>query len=134
MMLRIGMAPIGKGRPRASGKGGFVRMYTPKKTRAWEEEFAEKAAALTDRRGMTGPLAVSVVAVFPRVKRLPKCGARVPHTVKPDVDNIAKAVLDGLEKSGIIADDKFVCSLTAESRYAASSEDAHLEVGVWPWP
>jgi len=122
--------PIGKGRPRASGKGGHVRMYTPDKTRAWEKEFVEIAQEAVGEITLDEPLQVAIVAVFPRVKRL-KAGARVPHTVKPDVDNVTKIVLDGLQAAGIIADDKLVYSLKVECWYANSNEKPHLEIGIW---
>ena len=35
--------PIGKGRPRASTRGGFVRMYTDAKTVTYENAIARQA-------------------------------------------------------------------------------------------
>jgi Holliday junction resolvase RusA-like endonuclease len=58
-----------------------------------------------------------------RLKGAPACA--YPDTRKPDIDNLAKAVMDGLVESGIIVDDcqvwdctlrKLVCSLGSPPR------------------
>lgn len=39
VMVLVPGEPVGKGRPKASTAGGFVRMYTPAKTADYEEEI-----------------------------------------------------------------------------------------------
>lgn len=124
--------PHGKGRPRASSRGGFVRMYTPATTLAYEGEVARIAeAARGDMPVLDTPVWLRVVAHHgvPRSwsKRKQKAaldGALIPG--KPDLDNVAKAVLDAL--NGVIyQDDRQVVRLVAEKRY---STDPKVEVYI----
>jgi len=124
--------PKGKGRPRASSRGGFVRMYTPATTIAYEAQIARQAEMA---RGswpvLQTPMALRVVAfhgIPVSWSKRKKLDALAGHIVpgKPDLDNVAKAVLDAL--NGVIyADDKQVIRLVAEKRY---SLDPRVEVYV----
>ena len=142
----IHQAPLGKGRPRATVQGGRARVYTPTATADWEHFAAvELRAAYVDACSpepanyMTGPLGCEIVAVFPRTAALlakNKIGYkhptwRLPHGVKPDADNIAKSVLDAVEKAGIIGDDKQIALLTVGKHYAMIHEEPRVEVRIW---
>ena len=124
-------SPIGKGRPRGTAAGGFVRLYTPKKTADWE-----RSAALIARNAwMDAPLdkcaiEVEVVAVFHRPKRLmrkkdPEC--RVPHISKPDIDNVLKCALDMAVMAGVMRDDSLVSKVSASSYYSSKLVGPCLE-------
>ena len=76
---------VPKARPRVRRDG---RTYTPARTREWEDRVA-LAACCGCRTFRSG---VSVELLFQRPAR-------------GDIDNLAKAVLDGLVKGGAIADD-----------------------------
>ena len=124
-------SPIGKGRPRGTAAGGFVRLYTPKKTADWE-----RSAALIARNAwMDAPLdkcaiEVEVVAVFHRPKRLMRKKdpeGRVLHTSKPDIDNVVKCALDMAVMAGVMRDDSLVCKITASSYYSSKEEGPSLE-------
>ena len=72
-----------------------------------------------------------IVAVFSRPKRLLRKKdpeARMWHGSKPDIDNVAKSVLDSLVMAGVIRDDTQVVFLTARSVYASKSEGPCVEV------
>lgn len=57
--------PHGKGRPRASTRGGFVRLYTDLLTRNYEELVARQSkAAMGDIEVLTTPVAVRINAYF----------------------------------------------------------------------
>jgi Holliday junction resolvase RusA-like endonuclease len=45
-----------------------------------------------------------------------------PHTVKPDIDNLVKLVLDAMTKAGFWKDDSQVVILKAEKRWAGNEE------------
>ena len=117
--------PQGKARPRFTRVGQYVRTYTPKGTHAYEQQirdcFREQCQEweLTDR-----PVGIIVMAYFPvpksasKVKRDEMLGSLILPTVKPDGDNILKAVLDGLAGTAI-CDDKQVVDMTVQKRYAA---------------
>lgn len=53
----IDAAPVAKGRPRFSSRGGFVKTYTPAKTSDWE---AIVRAAATRAMGSSEPLDMAV--------------------------------------------------------------------------
>ena len=116
-------APYGKGRPRASSRGGFVRLYTPAATVAYEGEIARLAEiARAEWPVMATPMSLRVIAHHPipvswskKKQQAALAGDLIPG--KPDLDNVAKAVLDAL--NGVIyVDDKQVVRLVAEKRYS----------------
>jgi Holliday junction resolvase RusA-like endonuclease len=136
----IHQAPLGKGRPRATVQGSRARVYTPTATADWEHFAALELRSQYESSGpMTGPLGCEIVAVFARTAELlrkVKDGYkhppwRLPHAVKPDADNIAKSVLDAVEKAGIICDDKQVALLTVGKHYAMIHEEPRVEVRIW---
>ena len=115
--------PQGKGRPRFSNRGGFVKTYTPKQTADYETTI--KAAAMV-AMGASKPLETPV-AVFLKVtkaippsyskKRIEAClsGTERP-TKKPDMDNILKCYLDAMNEV-VYLDDKQVVSIHATQFY-----------------
>lgn len=87
LRLRIDGRPVPKGRPRMTKTGG---VYTPKTTVDYEKIVA---AAWNDKFGMLsldGRLRVTLNFYTDR------------HA-KQDVDNLAKSVLDGLQRAGAFA-------------------------------
>jgi Holliday junction resolvase RusA-like endonuclease len=111
--------PVPQPRPRVSTRGGFARAYVPKDhpVHAYRKAIAEAA----DEAGLVAqdePLNVVIDAVFARPKsHLTKTGlkATAPRLPRPDVDNIAKAVLDALQD--VIGDDTLVARLVVEKSY-----------------
>lgn len=132
--------PVGKGRPRFVKASG--RSYTPPATVAYEQavaiagRFARQDAKFTEP--LSGPLVLWVTAVFPRPKRLMRKkdpAERMPHISSPDLDNIVKAIGDGLIKGGVIADDRLICSVHAIKLYTAKEHDephCHITIGEYP--
>ena len=53
----------------------------------------------------------------------------IPHIIKPDIDNMVKSILDGLDSNGI-PDDKTVYDLRAIKTY---SENPRTEVTIRWW-
>ena len=118
--------PTPKGRPRFTryGKKRFVKAYTPKKTRNYEEKITEyyrqSPNAYKFEKGI--PLAINLVFGMPIPKSTPKSRKEamfegiIKHTKRPDVDNMAKAVLDAL--NGIAwEDDSQIVRLTVTKEY-----------------
>ena len=126
--------PTGKGRPKFSRQGNFIRTYTPEKTvnyenlvkMAWYNEGLEK---------MEGKITATIFAYFKipkavsKKKRAQMDGAF--YDKKPDTDNLAKSILDAL--NGIAYDDDSqVVSLLVSKKYTDGEEKAVLileEVG-----
>jgi len=106
----IEVTPFGKGRPRVSKHG---RPFTPKKTKSKEAEFKWWLIKLKAPK-FDGPLLMQIGCYFKKPKSAPKT-RRCP-TVKPDIDNIVKLVLDA--GNGILYDDdKQIVSLRVDKFY-----------------
>lgn len=137
--FKVHGTPVGKGRPRISTRGGFVRSYTPEKTRDWECHVADVAhGAMLDAGLVPTYDAVRVVidAYYPvptsysKKKRAACINGEVKPMVKPDIDNVVKALLDAMNKV-VYVDDKQVVSVEAEKHYTDQDEGFVLiEVSV----
>ena len=111
--------PVPQPRPRVSTRGGFARAYVPSThpVHAYRQavQLTAQAAGLT----ATGePLNVVIDAVFVRPKsHMRKSGVKpdAPVLPRPDVDNVAKAVLDALQD--VMGDDSLVARLVVEKSY-----------------
>ena len=107
---------IPKARPRSTKIGNRAIMYTPDKTKNFENYVKLVAAQHAPEELLTSALEVMLDFLFQRPKSLPK-KIRY-HTKKPDIDNLAKSVLDALE--GIIyINDAQVISLRVTKDYGA---------------
>lgn len=120
--FRIPGEPTGKGRPRFSTRGGFVKTYTPEKTASFENLAKLCYLDQCGAEKLEGEIRADVTAVFAvpqsfskRKKAEALKGINHP-TKKPDCDNIAKTILDAL--NGIAyEDDKAVVVLTVRKVY-----------------
>lgn len=124
--------PRGKGRPRfvSTPRGG--RTYTDPQTASYENLVKlcarQAGAVVTD-----APLCVDIVAYFTPApswskKRTAAALANETFPGRFDVDNIAKAALDGL--NGVaFHDDKQVADLRVRKRFAT---EARLEITISP--
>lgn len=127
--------PIAKGRPRLTTVNGFARAYTPKKTANYEVLVA-LAAQGANCPMFDGAVRVSIAAYW----ACPKSRERknTPRQqewklTKPDADNVAKSVTDGL--NGIAwLDDSQVASLTVTKAIAAQGQPARVEVTIEQLP
>lgn len=132
--LTIYGAPMGKARARTVRKAnGRVHSYTPSKTVAYERKVAKAFVSEVGKANPTNkPCAVSVIAWYKIPKSFSKknialalAGELLP-CVRPDVDNIAKLICDGLNGLAWV-DDKQVIKLTVEKRYGTV---ARVEVNI----
>jgi Holliday junction resolvase RusA-like endonuclease len=64
-----------------------------------------------------GPIRVTLMFFLRRPQR-PKAGVPI---VKPDIDKLARAVLDGMTDAGVFRDDSQVTTLTARKRYTTEA-------------
>lgn len=125
MSFTIPGEPQGKGRARATRTG---RMYTPAKTVAYESLVVMACQqAMGPHSPLESPLAVEIEAVhtvpasWSQKRRSEALAGRIRPAVKPDADNIAKAVADG--GNGIAwADDKQIVSLLVRKVYGEKPE------------
>lgn len=120
--------PIGKERPRFNKKRDVV--YTPPRTLECEKEIAKLAKSAMDEAGFfisISSLEVSITCVF---ERKGKKTAKYSQDY-PDVDNLAKTVLDGMNNV-VFFDDKQVARLIVEKYYSEMNleKDAYTVITV----
>lgn len=103
LIFQINGIPIAKGRPRASVRGGIARIYTPAETRKFEALVtAVGRKVMAGRPPISGPLSVSLHFRLPIPKSATKrakaamAAGEIAPVSRPDLDNLAKALLDGL--------------------------------------
>lgn len=127
--------PTGKGRPRMMRSG---HVYTPAKTASYEAlvqgAFRNENPEATP---LTGPVRVTIRACF----QVPKSWSKIKQaravdrwympTVKPDADNIAKAVCDALNGLAYI-DDTQVVSLQVLKEYVDDGDRVEVAISQLP--
>ncbi|WP_420170405.1 RusA family crossover junction endodeoxyribonuclease [Pseudomonas alloputida] len=115
--------PVGKGRPRIGRVGGHARMFTPTKTASYEGLIAMAGTeAMAGRTLLEGAVMVEMRIVLAIPQSMPKkrkamaiAGELFP-TKKPDMDNVIKAIYDGL--NGVVwKDDVQVVDAFVRKRY-----------------
>lgn len=119
-------APVAKGRARFARRGNFVTTFTPEKTLNFEGRVGYAGSdAMRGREPVDGPLVLSldvrlpIPASWSKKKQEEAASGRLRPCGRPDVDNFAKAVLDGL--NGVVwRDDSQVVELRASKHYSVS--------------
>lgn len=130
-------------RVRTRGGGMMVRRYTPEQTIQFRVRVLLEArrARGYPAEPWTGPIGIHIDAYFDRPERLLKPGSpadRILMDSKPDFDNLAKGILDGLtpkrakRKTGF-ADVDAQFRAARQSGYPWVDDcQVHCE-GVWRW-
>lgn len=99
----LNFVPV-KRRARYSARNGTVRAYTDAATKA--EERAVAAAYKGAKYECPVRLRVDVFRALPKSK--PRRVANEPDVLKPDLDNVVKAIMDGLNGVAYIDDSQVV--------------------------
>lgn len=105
---------------------GRVATYKPKNVVSAENLLMTALYPHKPDSPLGGELSVSIVFYFPfrktEKKSVVKAGLPVPKTTKPDLDNMAKNVLDAMTKLGYWADDAIIFDLTLTKYYATQGK------------
>ena len=127
--LYMNIEPTAKARPRMARNG---HVYTPRRTADYEKRISEgwvKANGATPEEGAVNvsiEFGLPIPKSYNMKKRAEIDKGRLRPTSKPDVDNLAKAVLDAL--NGIAyTDDSRIVSLEIYKRY---NEEPYVFVKV----
>lgn len=119
--IRVFGKPVPKARPRVTRSG---HTYTPARTRAWEAQVAD-AWRLQAGEKFAGPVRVQIrfyeapPKSWSKTKRTAALDGELYPTGRPDLDNLTKAVLDGLNGEAW-SDDSQVVQLWAAKYYAVA--------------
>ena len=108
--FEIPIRPAPKQRPRMTKNG---RVYTPKPTKV-AEHFIRNFIRRCNPTKIDGAISVKAEFIFQR----PKTNKNAHHQVRPDLDNLVKLLLDGLQdKYGVFEDDKSIVELHSVKKY-----------------
>ncbi|PEQ75169.1 hypothetical protein CN478_20675 [Bacillus cereus] len=124
--------PVAQGRPRAGIRNGKINMRDPMKSRNFKQYVRLVASQNAPEELLEGPLFLEVkvykplLKKFSKKKRLEAEQGLIRPATKPDVDNYAKGILDGLN-SVLWKDDNQVVDLHVSKWY---SEKPRIEVTV----
>ncbi len=129
--------PVAQGRPRFYRKGNFVVATDPKPSKVYKADIAYIAQKAREEAGLEGmfegPLGMQILAYFPCPKskwRVKNPRPEEHHSKRPDADNIAKSVKDGL--SGVLYhDDGQISELIVRKRIAAQGDGPRIEVELY---
>lgn len=123
-------------RPVFARRGKFVAAYTPDKTVRYENLVKMMFINAREDAGVAGllegPLEIRIDAYFPipssesKKRKAMMLSGEIKCVKKKDVDNIAKIVMDGLNKVAY-KDDKQVIKLIVTKQY---SDEPRVEVFV----
>ena len=114
-----------QGRPRAVRMGKGVRMYDPPKSKAYKQMVSARVRSYMKINGIqtiTEPLAIHLNFYFTPPKSYSKKRIRAIEakeelfTKKPDVDNLAKSILDSCNNL-LFKDDSQIIGLTIGKHY-----------------
>ena len=129
-------APVPQPRHRHSGKsfGRGAKSYIPSDhaVHAYKDHVRLAVMQAWRGRAMRGGIELEAEFVFARPKSA-GCGDRLPHTVRPDVDNLQKALMDALNEVAWL-DDSQVCSVGSRKWVAATGEKPHVRFRIRPLP
>jgi len=128
-LMRDGKPVIGRGgRP-------VVVNYTPKTSPANQWKSDVKTSAVVEARldgwGLpSGPIRADIAIYFPRPEYMMKkkfADGPIPHTKKPDRDNVEKGILDAL-KGVVFIDDGQICAGEVRKFYAEKDKGPRAEI------
>ncbi|WP_425989157.1 RusA family crossover junction endodeoxyribonuclease [Brevundimonas sp. TWP2-3-2] len=126
IVFTAAVRPRAKGRARYSGRHATRRFYTPAPTTEFEDAIGRAArAAMEGASPLTGPVDVHVLirlrpcASTSKTRANAMIGGAILPAKTPDVDNVAKGVLDGCKGIAFV-DDRQVIRLISEKTYSSS--------------
>ena len=118
--------PVPQGRPRTFWHKGLRRFCTinPTESEAWKETVTAKAFPYRPKEPIDFPVRVKLD--FYIAKPIGKT-EKIWADVRPDLDNLIKAILDGLQNARFFRDDARVVWIEARKQY---SQDGRVGVDV----
>ena len=133
MKIVFNIEPQQQERPRATGRGKFIRMYDPPKTAKFKRELKQLARLEMQGKDKFDSAISVTIRFFRKVQKsiskrehARRTKGHVRPIVKPDLDNYIKSTLDAL--NGVIwTDDATIVELNTSKWYA---DDPRIEIEV----
>lgn len=118
-----------------------AHIYNPSSADDWKRDVIAEAVKYMPPSPIGAPIKVDIDFLFPRPQRLLKASCpttRIPLDIRPDRDNLDKAVLDALTDCKYLADDKVVFAGEPAKYYVSRNGEepgAVIKVSEWlaPW-
>lgn len=144
IVIHVPAVPVAQPRPRATSFGNKTRVHEvthikqldgtrkPHPISAFKATVRLAAQQAYSGPPLEGPLQLDCLFVFGRESSKVWKTRPMPrywHTVKPDRDNLDKAVLDAL-KGTVLADDCSVCDGRITKQRAAGDEQPHCVITI----
>lgn len=123
---QLNVAPKSTPRPR---KGRWGNMYSPPSYTKYMESLCEQIIANNIPAGDYSQIEILFNFGYPKSTKKSEKIHKRPHRKKPDCDNLAKAVLDALVKSGIVTDDCMLNVLKVQKQYTIDEPSIELSLG-----
>lgn len=128
--------PVQQPRIKAAIRGGKVHVYTPSDAKTWKKQVTLAILKSPDFTQVdSGPITMSCNFILPRPAGHydPIGNLRSQYRdstycyVKPDLDNLLKAVMDAISESGLWHDDSQVQIITTSKHYPHATS---IQTGV----
>ena len=116
--------PVPKGSMRQVARG--VMVHDNPKLRRWSQTIQLVAKQAYKGAPIDAPVHVEATFCLPKPKR-PRF--TVP-AVKPDCDKLQRALGDGLENAGVLANDSRIVAWSTQKRYADNDHPAGAQITV----
>jgi Holliday junction resolvase RusA-like endonuclease len=121
------------GHPRAQGSKRFfkhgekvVSVEMAKDLKPWRQAIADRLSDAREGKQLVGAIGVRVVFFFNRPASHYGTGSRAGFVkpsaprwrdASPDLDKLQRALFDAITMSGLIRDDRYICSVEAQKVY-----------------
>lgn len=113
--------PKAQPRPRLARNG---HAYTPDSVKPWKRTVTLHAKPRRPKEPLDGPVFVSLRFYLEK----PKSNKSHAHIQKPDIDNLAKAVLDVLTQCGYWRDDSQIAEMLVSKSWATTESGVTVRV------
>lgn len=128
--------PKAQGRPRACVRGAHASVYNPSNANGWKDTIYYETMKHRPTIPFSLPVRIDIKWRMPRPKRLLRKldpEGEMPHTSKPDRDNLDKAVLDAMLGGGWFLDDCYVTAGFIQKVYHAKNGLPGADIVVWTY-
>lgn len=114
-------------------KAGKAFIFSSKRKSGYQLQVAAEASRFRPQRPFAGPIRLDLTFILPRPQSLMRKSdpdGWIPHTKRPDRDNLIKGTQDGLSSAGFWLDDSQIFAGEPLKYYAEKGGDARIIVRI----